>query len=99
MLSAIPIDLITGILSFLFTVLILSYLVGDNPAFRIATHAFVGVSTGYIAVIVFRQVVVNKMFLPFATGRSVAFWWWSSMICLAIGVIHLIGVRLAWNQL
>ena len=68
MLGAIQIDLITGFLSFLFTVLILSYLVGDNPAFRLAVHAFVGVSAGYVAVVIFRQVVVDKMFLPLATG-------------------------------
>ena len=69
MLPAIQIDFITGLLSFLFTVLVLSYLVGDNPAFRLAIHAFVGVSAGYIAVIIFRQVIVDKMFLPFATGN------------------------------
>jgi hypothetical protein len=70
MLGAIQIDLITGFLSFLFTVLILSYLVGDNPAFRLAVHAFVGVSAGYIAVVIFRQVVVDKMFLPLVTGTG-----------------------------
>ena len=68
MLSAIPLDLITGIFSFIFTLLILSYLVGDSPAFRLAVHAFVGVSAGYVAVVIFRQVVVNKMFLPLASG-------------------------------
>src|SRR5512137_43001 len=68
MLGAIPIDIITGLLSFLFTLLILSYVVGDNPAFRAAVHAFVGVSTGYIAVAVFRLVILDKMFLPFITG-------------------------------
>jgi len=66
MLGAIPIDLITGFLSFLFTVLILSYLVGDNPAFRMAIHVFVGVSSGYILVVVFRQVIM--LFLPLVTG-------------------------------
>jgi hypothetical protein len=68
MLGAIPTDLITGLLSFLFTLLILSYVVGDNPAFRMAVHAFVGVSTGYIAVSVFRLVILDKLFLPFITG-------------------------------
>ncbi len=62
------IDLITGFLSFLFTVLILSYIVGDNPAFRLAIHAFVGVSAGYVAVAIFRQVIVDKMFLPMVNG-------------------------------
>lgn len=28
-----------------------------------------------------------------------AFWWWSSAICLAIGIVHLVGVRRAWPRL
>jgi hypothetical protein len=68
MLGTIPTDLITGLLSFLFTLLILSYVVGDNPAFRAAVHAFVGVSTGYIVVAIVRLVILDKLFLPFITG-------------------------------
>lgn len=68
MLGTIPTDLITGFISFLFTLLILSYVVGDNPAFRAAVHAFVGVSTGYIVVAVLRLVILDKLFLPLANG-------------------------------
>ena len=32
-------------------------------------------------------------------GSSSAFWWWSSLICLTIGLVHLVGVRQAWPQL
>ena len=32
-------------------------------------------------------------------GRSETFWWWSSAICLAIGLIHLIGLRQVWGRL
>jgi hypothetical protein len=66
--GAIQMDLITGFLSFLFTVLILSYVVGDNPGFRLAIHAFVGVSAGYVVVIVLQQVIVDKMLLPLVNG-------------------------------
>jgi len=38
------IDLIVGAISFLFTVLIFSYVLGDNPLFRIGVYIFVGVS-------------------------------------------------------
>ena len=31
-------------------------------------------------------------------GNSVAFWYWSSGICLCIGLIHLVGLRKAWAQ-
>lgn len=61
-------DFITGLLSFLFTLLVLSYIIGDSPAFRLAVHAFVGVSAGYVAAIVFRQVVVDKLFMPLVVG-------------------------------
>lgn len=31
--------------------------------------------------------------------RSMAFWCWSSLICLGIGALHLVGTRQAWAQL
>ncbi|HTA65860.1 MAG TPA: hypothetical protein VK753_10185 [Xanthomonadaceae bacterium] len=40
--------------------------------------------------------------LPIAAlhpGRSPAFWWWSSAICLGIGIVHLVGVRQSWGRL
>ncbi|MEW6982448.1 hypothetical protein AAD001_07330 [Colwelliaceae bacterium 6471] len=32
-------------------------------------------------------------------GRSPEFWLWSSIICLSIGVIHLIGLKQQWASL
>jgi hypothetical protein len=61
-------DFILGILSLLFTVLILSYAVGDNPAFRLAIHVFIGISAGYVTAIVLLQVIANKMILPLFSG-------------------------------
>jgi len=61
-------EFIIGLLGFLFTVLVLSYIIGDSPAFRLAVHAFVGVAAGYVAATVFRQVVVDKLFMPLLTG-------------------------------
>ncbi|PWV59563.1 hypothetical protein [Plasticicumulans acidivorans] len=31
--------------------------------------------------------------------RSVAFWGWSSAICLGIGVVHVVGLSQVWPQL
>ncbi len=61
-------ELIISLLSFLFTVLVLSYIIGDSPAFRLAVHAFVGVAAGYVAATVFRQAVVDKLLLPLFVG-------------------------------
>lgn len=56
------------ILALLFTVLILSYVVGDNPMFRLAIHVFIGVAAGYVTAVVFLQVIANKIALPVVTA-------------------------------
>ena len=58
------INLITGVISFLFTLLIFSYVLGDNPFFRIAIYIFVGVSSGYIAAVAWWQVIMPRLFYP-----------------------------------
>ncbi|WKZ36926.1 MAG: hypothetical protein QY332_03180 [Anaerolineales bacterium] len=70
-----PADLITVVLSFLFTILIFSYWIGDNPLFRIAVYIFVGVSAGYVASIAWWQVIVPRLLdplLPTLLGGSTA---------------------------
>ena len=37
--------------------------------------------------------------VPLALMTHAAFWWWSSAICLAIGLIHLAGLWQAWARL
>ena len=61
-------DQIAGVLSFLFTLLIFSYLIGDNPLFRIAVYIFVGVSSGYIAAVVWWQVIWQRLGYPLIFG-------------------------------
>ena len=36
---------------------------------------------------------------PYFPGNSPAFWYWSSGICLVIGVLHLIGLWQSWSRL
>lgn len=57
-------DLISGVLGFLFTILILSYLIGDNPFFRVAVYIFVGVASGYVAAVIWWQVIVPRLWTP-----------------------------------
>ncbi|MDP1546260.1 MAG: hypothetical protein Q8L87_09580 [Anaerolineales bacterium] len=60
----IPLDLLSGVLSFIFTVFILSYLIGDNPLFRIATYLFVGIASGYVFAVIWWQVLVPRLVSP-----------------------------------
>lgn len=57
--------LIWTIVSFLLTVLVLSYIIaGDNPLFRVATYIFIGATAAYVLIITFNQVIWPKFFLP-----------------------------------
>lgn len=57
----------------LLTFAILSFLVADNPVYKLAEHIFVGISAGYGVVIVWHQavlpVMVFKMFPHLAPGE------------------------------
>lgn len=63
-----PLDLIAAVFGFILTLMVLSYLIGDNPLFRIATYIFVGVSAGYVAVVVWYQLLVPNLFTPLVTA-------------------------------
>src|SRR5258708_27440430 len=60
-------DLVTGAIAFLLTLMVLSYLIGDNPLFRVAVYIFVGVSAGYVAVVAYRQVLMPDLIPPLIT--------------------------------
>jgi hypothetical protein len=64
-------DLLGGALGFFFTVALLSYLVGDNPLYRVALHLFVGVSIGYGALVVLFQVLRPRLFVPLTSGDAI----------------------------
>ncbi len=61
-------DLAAAVIAFLFTVMILSYLIGDNPLFRVAIYTFVGISAGYVAVVAWWQVLWPHVVVPAITG-------------------------------
>jgi hypothetical protein len=63
-------DLIATVIAFLLTIMILSYLVGDNAGFRIAVHAFVGVAAGYVAAVACWQVLWPDLLLPLISGSA-----------------------------
>ena len=60
--------IVYGVVSFLLTVMVLSYLIGDNALFRFAVHIFVGVSAGYIAVVALVEVILPYLLTPLATA-------------------------------
>lgn len=65
------VDLITGGISFLLTLMVLSYLIGDNPFFRVAIYIFIGVSAGYAAAVAWHQILVPRLIVPLLSGSLV----------------------------
>jgi len=63
MTMALP-DLIGGTLGFLLTLMIFSYVLGDNALFRLATHILIGVAAGYGTALVLYNIVWQRLALP-----------------------------------
>ncbi len=57
-------DLIGGLLGLSVTLAVFSHFIGDNAAFRLVLHIFIGVSAGYIAVVVVYNVLWPKLMRP-----------------------------------
>lgn len=51
-------DLVGLIIGLLLTLFIYSYLIGDNPLYRVSVHLLVGVSAAYAVVVVVRQLLL-----------------------------------------
>ncbi len=51
-----------GAIAFLLTLLVFSYILGDNPFYRFALHLFVGVAAGYTGTVVIREVLKPQLF-------------------------------------
>lgn len=57
-------DLVGLVFGFLFTIMIFSYLIGDNLFFRLALYIFIGAASGFALVVVAYNVLWYQMLLP-----------------------------------
>ncbi|MBT3188675.1 MAG: hypothetical protein HN736_15770 [Anaerolineae bacterium] len=69
-MPAISSELISGVVAFLLTIFVLSYLIGDQFLFRAAIYIFVGVSAGYVATVVWYQVLTPQLIQPLLFGSG-----------------------------
>jgi len=61
-------DFIGLSLGFLLTILIFSYLLGDNPFFKLAIHIFIGVTAAYVAIVTVNNVLIPRLIVPLIQG-------------------------------
>ncbi len=57
-------DPIGAIIGFVLTIMVLSYIIGDNALFRLAIHIFIGAASGYALVLVMYSVVWYQVLVP-----------------------------------
>lgn len=89
-------DTIGLLIGFILTLLIYSYVLGDNPAYRLAVHLLVGVSTAYAAVVVLRQVILPVFVQLVSNPASLDSLLWLVPILLALLLILQRLPRFAW---
>ena len=64
-------DWIGASLGFILTLLVFSYLIGDNPLFRFAIHLFIGISAGFAAIIAVYNILLPRLVAPyFSSNRT-----------------------------
>jgi|YNPNPStandDraft_1061719.scaffolds.fasta_scaffold15528_2 hypothetical protein len=84
-----------AVLGLLFTVALLSYLLGDNPLYRLALHTFIGVAIGYAALVVLYQVLVPRLIAPLASSDPMVVGLASVPLVLFIFLIFKLSPRTA----
>lgn len=66
-------ELVWTIVSFFITLMVFSYLIGDNPLFRFVTALFIGVTAGYFTVVIVYQVLIARLVVPVMQGSTLSF--------------------------
>ncbi len=62
-------EFLSGLVAFILTICVLSYLIGDHIFFRAAIYIFVGVSAGYVASVAWHQVISPQLLRPLLFGQ------------------------------
>jgi hypothetical protein len=55
------IEIISALAGLILTLMVFSYLLGDNPLFRIAIYLFIGVASGYAAAVTWHSVLLPRL--------------------------------------
>jgi hypothetical protein len=66
-------DFVGTLLSFMLTVAVLSYLLGDNPFYRLAVSLFVGAAAGYAALIAWYNILQPQIIAPLSLHNLLSF--------------------------
>jgi hypothetical protein len=90
------IEAISALIGLILTLLIFSYLIGDNPLFRLALYLFIGVASGYAAVVVWHSVLLPRLFLPILSADPNQLLPVVVPLGLSISLLAKLSPRISW---
>jgi hypothetical protein len=74
----------------LLTLMVFSYLLGDNPLYQLAQHLFIGTTLGYAALIAVTTVLGRRLVAPLLTDPAAN---WDLAVPFVLGLLLLLKVR------
>ncbi|MGB9593446.1 MAG: hypothetical protein ACPL7R_04830 [Anaerolineae bacterium] len=80
--------------SALLTVMVLSYLLGDNPLYRLAEHLFVGTAVGYAVLVAYYALLRPRLILPLLQAPLEN---WTLVVPLLLALLLLARLNHAWR--
>ncbi|MBC7259833.1 MAG: hypothetical protein H5T65_11365 [Chloroflexi bacterium] len=87
-------DLVGIWISALLTVMVLSYLLGDNPLYRLAEHLFVGTAVGYAVLVAYYSLLRPRLLLPLIQAPLEN---WMLIVPLLLAVLLLARLNHSWR--
>lgn len=90
------VEFISAAVGLVLTLLIFSYLIGDNPLFRIAVYLFIGVASGYGAAVVWHYVLIPKLFAPLQSSDPSQLLSAVVPLLLCVSLLAKLSPRISW---
>ncbi|HUG33871.1 MAG TPA: hypothetical protein VMJ90_03810 [Anaerolineales bacterium] len=90
------IEFLSAFTGLILTLLVFSYLIGDNPLFRLAIYLFIGVASGYGATVVWHYVLIPKLFAPIQSGDPNQLLLVIIPLILCVSLLTKLSPRISW---
>jgi len=90
------IEFLSAAAGLILTLLVFSYLIGDNPLFRIAVYLFIGVASGYGATVVWHYVLIPKLFAPLQSSDPNQLLPAIVPVILCVSLLAKLSPRISW---
>ncbi len=85
-------QLLAGLAALVISLGLLTYLIADNPLYRIVSHLFIGVTAGYVALLAWYSVLEPQLFAPLAAAFSGGVGGGDLLNALRLLLIQLVGL-------